>query len=267
MDSITAAGYNIAFTSLPILLFATLDRPVKDLKAFLRYPRLYDKRRSRSLTTASFWKAGIGLAIVHGAVCFFVPYYRCAVLPGTVWTSSCRGAGGWGSTSATASNGVALCCWSGAIHARTSVDGQQRVCTARAATRTPASSRRGRPAACSLATSGEHNITDVYSLGKVYGGNPLGQIVLLCQLDGQWITDRLAMLPCTCAPHTHRSISLTLRRTDNTQVCFISLLGTVTLEVALISRYWTWLFGLLVVISYAIVYPFLYVFQAIGERS
>lgn len=75
VDSITAAVFNVVFTSLPILLFAVLDRPVGDLVAFIRYPQLYDKRKSTSLTTASFWKSGILQGVIHGAICFFIPYY------------------------------------------------------------------------------------------------------------------------------------------------------------------------------------------------
>ena len=171
VDSITAAVYNVIFTSLPILLFSILDRPVKNLKALMRYPQvmkccgdpanmrcgwpgrgltslsnslslqLYDKRQTTSLTTASFWKTGVLMGAVHGAVCFFIPYY-------------------------------------------------------------------------SLATSGSHNITDVYSLGKI---------------------------------------------------TFVAMLGTVSLEVALIARYWTWLFGAFTVISYVLVYPYMLVFPELGR--
>lgn len=75
VDSITAAVFNVVFTSIPILLLSVLDRPVGELQAFVRYPPLYDKRRSRALTTASFWKSGVLQGIVHGAVSFFIPYY------------------------------------------------------------------------------------------------------------------------------------------------------------------------------------------------
>lgn len=75
VDSITAAVFNVAFTSLPIMLFSVLDRPVKELNAFIRYPELYDKRGSKSLTTASFWKSGILQGVLHAAVAFFIPYY------------------------------------------------------------------------------------------------------------------------------------------------------------------------------------------------
>lgn len=67
----------------------------------------------------------------------------------------------------------------------------------------------------SLATSGSHNVTDVYSLGKI---------------------------------------------------AFVALLGAVTLEVALVARYWTWLFGTLTVLSYVLVYPYMVVFPLAGAR-
>lgn len=143
VDSITAAVYNVVFTSVPILLFAVLDRPVRDFKTYIHYPQLYDKSDAHSLTTAAFWKAGVLLAIVHGAFCFFVPYY-------------------------------------------------------------------------SIATSGNHDITDVYSLGKI---------------------------------------------------AFVALLGTVTLEVALIARYWTWLFGIFVFLSYFLVYPYMTIFPLVGAAK
>lgn len=75
VDSITAAVFNVVFTSLPILLFAVLDRPVKELHALVRYPQLYDKRKSKSLTTEAFWKSGVLQGAIHGAVAFFIPYY------------------------------------------------------------------------------------------------------------------------------------------------------------------------------------------------
>lgn len=80
VDSITAAFFNVVFTSLPILLFAVLDRPVKTLHAFVHYPQLYDKRKSKSLTTASFWKSGVLQGIVHGAITYFIPYYAYVVI-------------------------------------------------------------------------------------------------------------------------------------------------------------------------------------------
>ncbi|GAB4813242.1 hypothetical protein N2152v2_000288 [Parachlorella kessleri] len=139
VDSITAAVYNVVFTSMPILLFSILDRPVKNLNAYIRYPQLYDKRHLGSLTTASFWKTGVLLAAAHGAACFFFAYY-------------------------------------------------------------------------SIAPSDNRSITDVYSLGKI---------------------------------------------------AFVGLLGTVTLEVCLTARYWTWLFGVFVFLSYFLVYPFITIFPLV----
>lgn len=139
VDSITAGMFNVVFTSLPILLFAVLDRPVGALSAFIRYPQLYDKRKNNSLSTLSFWKSGVMQGILHGAVNFFVPYY-------------------------------------------------------------------------SVNTLGKHTITDVYSLGKV---------------------------------------------------AFTSLLGSVTLEAALIARYWTWVFFWIVILSYFLVYPYFIIFPYI----
>ena len=46
----------------------------------------------------------------------------------------------------------------------------------------------------------------------------------------------------------------------------MALLGTVTLEVALIARYWTWLFGCLTLASYFLVYPYMVVFPLAGGR-
>ena len=40
MDDISAAVYNVVFTSIPILLFAVLDRPVKHLDTLLRFPQV-----------------------------------------------------------------------------------------------------------------------------------------------------------------------------------------------------------------------------------
>lgn len=139
VDSITAGMFNVVFTSLPILLFAVLDRPVGSLSAFIRYPQLYDKRKNNSLSTLSFWKSGVMQGILHGAVNFFVPYY------------------------------------------------------------------------C-VNTLGKYTITDVYSLGKV---------------------------------------------------SFTSLLGSVTLEAALVARYWTWVFFWIVILSYFLVYPYFIIFPYI----
>ena len=40
VDGVTAALYNVCFTSIPILLFAVLDRPVKHFVTLIRYPQV-----------------------------------------------------------------------------------------------------------------------------------------------------------------------------------------------------------------------------------
>lgn len=39
VDDISAAAYNVIFTSLPILFFAVLDRPLRHHKTMLRFPQ------------------------------------------------------------------------------------------------------------------------------------------------------------------------------------------------------------------------------------
>lgn len=39
VDSISAALYNVVFTSVPVLLFCVFDRPVKNFTTFLQYPQ------------------------------------------------------------------------------------------------------------------------------------------------------------------------------------------------------------------------------------
>ena len=39
VDDISAAAYNVIFTSLPILFFAVLDRPLRNHKTMLRFPQ------------------------------------------------------------------------------------------------------------------------------------------------------------------------------------------------------------------------------------
>lgn len=47
------------------------------------------------------------------------------------------------------------------------------------------------------------------------------------------------------------------------QVAFIAMLGSVTLEVCLTARYWTWFFGVIVFLSYWLVYPFELLFPVV----
>jgi hypothetical protein len=48
---------------------------------------------------------------------------------------------------------------------------------------------------------------------------------------------------------------------------YIALLGSVTLEVALAARYWTYPFGFCVVVSYALVFPFIFMYSAFLQAS
>lgn len=50
------------------------------------------------------------------------------------------------------------------------------------------------------------------------------------------------------------------------QVAFVSLLGVVTLEMALVARYWTKIYVLFIFLSYALVYPYMIVYPIVGER-
>ena len=77
-DSISAGLYNVVLTSLPILLFALLDRPVSDA-GLLAHPQLY--KRSTSLSGRAFWKT-IWDSTVASAVCFFVPVYAVPMASG-----------------------------------------------------------------------------------------------------------------------------------------------------------------------------------------
>ncbi|KAK9828339.1 hypothetical protein WJX74_009865 [Apatococcus lobatus] len=76
VDGITAAFYNAFFTALPVGAFAIFDRPVRLLSTLQNNPQLY--HRSESLSIPAFWRTAIALAIVHGAICFFIPYYSVA---------------------------------------------------------------------------------------------------------------------------------------------------------------------------------------------
>ena len=166
VDDISAAAYNVVFTSLPIMAFAVLDRPVYRVSALLDSPATYHPRSS--LTTRSFWKNGVLMACVDAAICFFVPLYGLGAL----------GGGGKHSVSQFEANNTA----GGAAAAQALAD---------------AANARGPRADASSA--------DVYSLGKAV---------------------------------------------------FVALLGCVTLEVGLVSRFWTPLFVFVLVGSYALVFPF-----------
>eukprot|EP00210_Caulerpa_lentillifera_P001750 g1680.t1 len=72
IDDISAAMFNVVFTSMPILLFSVLDRPM-DPNTMMRFPQMYN--HSDSLSAGVFWKTGVLQGFIDGAICFFVPYY------------------------------------------------------------------------------------------------------------------------------------------------------------------------------------------------
>ena len=55
IDDISAAMYNVVFTSLPILFFAVLDKPM-EFATMHQFPQTYNN--SRGLSTLIFWKTG-----------------------------------------------------------------------------------------------------------------------------------------------------------------------------------------------------------------
>ena len=73
VDDVSAAVYNVMFTSLPIFVFALYDRPVSRLRSLLAYPATYHPRSS--LTTASFWKMGVGVAALDAVVALLIPLF------------------------------------------------------------------------------------------------------------------------------------------------------------------------------------------------
>lgn len=64
LDDISAATYNVVFTSLPILLYALLDRHATD-KDLLEHKDLYAAGKP-ALRQRAFWMDGVVLGLVHG---------------------------------------------------------------------------------------------------------------------------------------------------------------------------------------------------------
>ena len=80
IDGISAATYNVLFTSIPCFFLALLDRPTRDFNTLLRHPRTYNK--SRSLTTGVFWKTAIGnVRLLTVAAASIAACIACARLP------------------------------------------------------------------------------------------------------------------------------------------------------------------------------------------
>lgn len=73
VDGVAAAVYNVLCTSVPILLFAVLDRPVHYFATLMRYPQMYN--RGKSMATVVFWRYSVFTAMIGGAIVFFFCYY------------------------------------------------------------------------------------------------------------------------------------------------------------------------------------------------
>jgi len=71
VDDISAAAFNVLFTSLPIMVFSVLDRQVGDI-SYMAYPETYNKQSF--LGTLSFWRRGILHGVLDGALTFAIPY-------------------------------------------------------------------------------------------------------------------------------------------------------------------------------------------------
>ena len=60
VDGISAAAYNVVFTSIPILLFAVLDRPVINFTSLIQYPQV--------------------ITVSHMCASTSIPYLACCLL-------------------------------------------------------------------------------------------------------------------------------------------------------------------------------------------
>ncbi len=69
VDSISAAAFNVIFTSLPILLYSVLDRPVHNLNTLLRYPQVCRPHTAVAPYTAPM--------VNRHATTFFISAYLC----------------------------------------------------------------------------------------------------------------------------------------------------------------------------------------------
>ena len=72
IDGISAATYNVLFSSFAIFFLSLMERPCRDLHMLTAHPRTY--RSSRSLTTAIFWKT----AVLHVRRCHRRRSYWCS---------------------------------------------------------------------------------------------------------------------------------------------------------------------------------------------
>ena len=81
-DSWALSMYNMAFTSVPVIVFAVLDKDVKMERVLSKemFPELYhDGMKNMIFNTISFWMSTSN-AIFHSLLGFFIPLYVCQYL-------------------------------------------------------------------------------------------------------------------------------------------------------------------------------------------
>ena len=76
VDDISAAAFNVLFTSVPILLFAVLDRPVHRIETLLRYPQV-----GRPCSATPRWAACMPISITQSNAPAFIMYLLSAGSP------------------------------------------------------------------------------------------------------------------------------------------------------------------------------------------
>ena len=66
--------HNVLYTAAPILVFSVFDMDV-DPDTLIQWPQLYKFTRGPTLFSNAIFAKWILLSFVHGAICFFVPWY------------------------------------------------------------------------------------------------------------------------------------------------------------------------------------------------
>lgn len=62
------------YTAGPILVFSVFDCDI-DADTLIQWPQLYKYTRGPTLFSSSIFFKWIFLSLVHGAICFFVPWF------------------------------------------------------------------------------------------------------------------------------------------------------------------------------------------------
>eukprot|EP00658_Telonema_sp_P-2_P052519 TRINITY_DN4074_c0_g1_i2.p1 TRINITY_DN4074_c0_g1~~TRINITY_DN4074_c0_g1_i2.p1 ORF type:complete len:488 (+),score=76.53 TRINITY_DN4074_c0_g1_i2:257-1720(+) len=68
----TLAGYNVAFTSIPIIVFGALDRDILNTNNIHQFPQLYTPGIKGSYLNVQLFLLWLGNAIYHSLIIFFV---------------------------------------------------------------------------------------------------------------------------------------------------------------------------------------------------